>query len=256
MASPYRAPRPVREVPSLLVSLPPVPDSAGAAFPGQVGIPASAALAWWGTAWLRGLATADEVVRHVPGAGVINLLAEAQLNGASGIGLALPIEGDALGLGGPSEFNRAALHQGQAAVSDAGPAWVPVGQGWERWSSRRRPLPDVGEADRALRQELLSAADALAALDVARWNPELADAFLNLNRAADLVAPPGTPAVCVSLAERGLRAEGIAELGLSSDSSAVSASEIMARHDLLTNLDRVARRAIVAAFSPEVWPPA
>lgn len=115
-------------------------------------LPASAVLAWWGTAWLTGHVSADEVLATVPGVGVLDLLAEARLAGATGIGLALPVEGDPVGLGGPAEFNHAALEHGQAAVSDAGPAWVPVGQGWERWSVRRRQVPDVGEADRALRR--------------------------------------------------------------------------------------------------------
>lgn len=218
-------------------------------------LPASAVLAWWGTAWLSGHVSADEVLATVPGVGVLDLLAEARLAGARGIGLALPVEGDPVGLGGPGDFNRAALEQGEAAVSDAGPAWVPVGQGWERWTAARRPLVDVGEADRALRRELLAAAEELAALDVARWRPEAADALMNLRHTTDLSAPPGVPARCVDLAARAFQAEGIVELALVDEGGAVSASEIGLRTDALRGLDRAARRALVAAFSPEVWPP-
>lgn len=219
-------------------------------------MPACGVLAWWGTAWLTGAVGVDEVLEAVPGVGVLDLLAEARLAGATGIGLALPIEGDPVGLGGPPDFNTAALTQGQAAISDAGPGWIPVGQGWERWATQRRQVPDVGEADRALRHALLRAADELAKLDVARWRPEAADALMNLRHTPDLPFPPGVPPRCVDLAGRGLQAEGIVELARADEGAALSASAMALRTDALRALDRAARRAVVAAFSPEVWPPA
>jgi hypothetical protein len=60
----------------------------------------------------------------------------------------------------------------------------------------------------------------------------------------------------VDLAERGLQAAEIVELALEDDGAAVSASEIRARRDALVPLGRAARRALTAAGSPEVWPPA
>lgn len=218
-------------------------------------MPAAAVLAWWGTSWLRGQVSADEVVASVPGVAVMDLLAEARLSGASSIGLALPVEGDPVGLGGPAAFNTAALTHGQAAISDTGPAWIPVGQGWERWSARRRPLHDVGQCDRDLRRVLVSTANDLAALDVARWRPEVADALMNLRHGIQVTAPPGVPARCVDLAQRAFQAEGIVELARADDGAAVSAREMMLRHAALDDLDRTARRALVAAYSPEVWPP-
>lgn len=219
-------------------------------------MPASAVLSWWGTAWLRGAVSADEVLAAVPGVGVLDVLAEARLSGASGIGLALPTEGDPVGLGGPTDFNTAALTHGEAAVADCGIGWIPVGQGWERWQAARRQVPDVGEADRALRSTLISTADSLARLDVARWRPEVADALLNLQHRVALPAPSSVPPRCVDLAQRGFQAEGIVELAVMDDGASVSASEMMLRSDALLALERAARRAIVAAFSPEVWPPA
>ena len=45
------------------------------------------------------------------------------------------------------------------------------------------PLPaDLGEADRGLRMALIDAAESLAALDVARWKPEVADALIDIRR--------------------------------------------------------------------------
>ena len=65
--------------------------------------------------------------------------------------------------------------------------------------------PDVGDADRGLRSALVEAADGVARLDVARWQPEVADELLDLRRVGrDLEAPPGVPARCVDLAGRAL----------------------------------------------------
>ena len=69
-------------------------------------------------------------------------------------------------------------------VRGSGLGLVP--RGWARRSSGRRsppsprPLPDVGEADRELRAALLDSANRLAALDVARWRPEVADELIDL----------------------------------------------------------------------------
>jgi hypothetical protein len=63
------------------------------------------------------------------------------------------------------------------------------------------------------------------------------------------------PPRCVDLAARGLQALEIAALALEDDGSAVTAAEIVARRAALTPLERAGRRALVAACSPEVWPP-
>jgi hypothetical protein len=125
---------------------------------------------------------------------------------------------------------------------------------WQLFAADRRQLPDVGEASRALRAELPAAADRLAALDVATWRPEVADELMNLRRLALPVAPPGTPAACVELAARGLQALSIVDLAREDDGGAVTAYEASQRWDALTGLERAARRAVVAAGSPEVWP--
>jgi hypothetical protein len=127
---------------------------------------------------------------------------------------------------------------------------------WRGYAAHRRQLPDVGEADRGLRAALVQTAQALADLDVARWRPDVADRLMNLRHRAPLAAPPGVPTRCVDLAERGLQAAEIVELALEDDGGAVSASEIRARQDALVPLGRAARRALTAAGSPEVWPPA
>jgi hypothetical protein len=228
-------------------------------------LPHSATLAWWLTAWLRGHEQTDHVldvladdVHLLEGGSALDLLSSARARGATYAGLALPVDGDPLGLGGPRDFNTAALEAGQAVVA-GGLGLVPQEQGetvqWRVFEAGPRQLPDVGEADRALRETLLTAAGDLAALDVARWRPEAADALMNLHHRPALDAPLGTPPRCVDLAARGLQAWAIVDLALDDDGGALSSYEVGRRRGLLQPLGRVARRAVVAACSPEVWPP-
>ncbi|WP_148613165.1 hypothetical protein [Nocardioides rubriscoriae] len=234
-------------------------------------LPVSGRLAWWATAWLRGHVGPDDLldgvldgdVTHVvlgPDPGLVSTLAALRAAGATGFGAAFPAEGDLVGLGGPRELNAAALDAGEAVVAvGAEAALVPARVGptieWTLLPGRRRPLPDVGEADRELRGVLLESAERLAALDVARWRPEVADRLMNLRHRPAVVAPPGIPARCVDLASRGLQALGIAELALEDDGGAITVHEAEQRRGALAPLARAGRRALVAACSPEVWPP-
>lgn len=237
-------------------------------------IEAGLRLAWWGTAWLRGHVVADELLDAVIGDDATHLvlgdgpdagpaeplafgLGRLRRLGLTALGLALPVEGDLLGLGGPRALNEAAVEAGVAVIG-AGVALVPVRVGasvtWHVMAAERRQLPDVGEASRALRAELPATADRLAALDVAKWRPEVADELLNLRRLALPAAPQGTPADCVELAARGLQALVIVDLARYDDGGAVSSYEASQRWEALSGLERAARRAVVAAGSPEVWP--
>jgi len=227
-------------------------------------LPHSAVLAWWLTAWLRGHEQTDHVLdvlardAHLLEAGsALDLLALARTSGAAYAGLALPVEGDPLGLGGPRDFNAAAMDAGQAVVAGS-LGLVPEEQGetvqWRALAADRRQLPDVGEADRTLRESLLGAADDLADLEVARWRPEAADALMNLHHRPTVEAPLGVPPRCVDLAARGLQAWAIVDLALVDDGGALSSYEVERRRGVLQPLGRAARRALVAACSPEVWP--
>lgn len=239
-------------------------------------LPASARLAWWGTAWLRGHVVTDLLIDAViaddathavagldPAGGTdtfVVALGRLRALGATAFGAAIPVEGDPVGLGGPRDFNTAALDVGEAVVvSGAGVGLVPERVGaaitWTAMPAERRQLPDVGEADRTLRAALLESAGALARLDVARWRPEVADELMNLRHRPHLDSPAGVPARCVDLASRGVQALGIVDLALEDDGGAVSAHEIEARRASLVPLARAGRRALVAACSPEVWPP-
>jgi hypothetical protein len=241
-------------------------------------LPAAVRLAWWGTSWLRGHAAADHLIDAVLDQDAVHLLAfpnedpeplvtglgRLRAAGADALGAALPAEGDPVGLGGPGAFNSAALDAGEAVVvlDAAGfvlrglvPDRVGAAVTWSVMVAERRQLPDVGEADRSLRSALPEAADALASLDVARWRPEVADRLMDLRHRPRLVAPPGVPARCAELAARGLQALEIVDLALLDDGGALTALEVESRRAALLPLGRAARRALVAAASPEVWPP-
>jgi hypothetical protein len=207
---------------------------------------------------------ATHAVAGLPGADgtetLVGALARLRALGAPGFGAAFPAEGDPVGLGGPPAFNADALDVGEAVVvSGVEVGLVPHRTGaatvWTAHPAQRRQLPDVGEADRELRAALLASAEALAALDVARWRPEVADQLMNLRHRPALSAPGGVPARCIDLAGRGLQATGIVELALEDDGAAISAYEIEQRRAALVPLDRAGRRALVAACSPEAWPP-
>lgn len=240
-------------------------------------LPDSAHLAWWLTAWLRGLTSPDELLTAVLAGDAAHDvsgidqdddlvplllgLGPIRASGASAAGLALPVEGDLVGLGGPPGFNHEALEVGEAVVLVGGhiglvPRRAGAGVVWQWLPARRRQVPDLGEADRQLRATLVTTADGLARLDVARWRPEVADELSNLHHRPALNAAPGTPAPCVDLAARALQALGIVDLALVDDGGAVTAAEVDVRRAALADLGAAARRALVAACSPEGWPPA
>jgi hypothetical protein len=241
----------------------------------QPALPVSARLAWWGTAWLRGRVVTDlvldavllddatHVVAGLPDVdGSVSLaraLAELRMSGVGSVGLALPEPGDPVGMGGPAGFSAAALEAGEAVVA-GGTGLVPrrVGRAveWTAYAASPRQLADVGEADRGLRRALQETTTSLASLDVARWRPEVADALMNLHHPPTLKPPPGTPERCADLAGRALLARAIVDLALEDDGGAVSAAEVSGRRAALQPLAAAARRGLVAACSPEVWPDA
>lgn len=232
-------------------------------------LPVSASLAWWGTAWLGGQVSPDDLldavfdgdVAHVVGGEpLLTALAGLRGAGATALGAAMPREGALVGLGGPAAFNAAALEAGEAVVAlGAETGLVPRRVGptveWTAYRAARRQVPDIGEADRELRATLTTASSALADLEVARWRPEVADALLDLRRLRVPTAPPGVPAPCAELAARGLQAMGIAELALDDDGGALTADAARLRRAAIVPLDLAGRGALVAACSPEAWPP-
>jgi len=233
------------------------------------GLPRSARLVCWFNAWLPGHCSLDDARDAVVGGDAAHevlglddeplplVFAFARLRdrGAGAATLSLPVPGDPVGLAGPAELNALAIEAGEAAVvNGAGVALVPavVGAGvsWRAVAATDvRTVPDLGEADRQLRETLLETSARLADLDVARWRPEAAEGLHALRDIRPAPLAPGQSPEAQRLAALGLRCQAIAELGLDDDGAAVSAYEASERRDALLRLSHSARHALVAACS-------
>lgn len=230
-------------------------------------LPESARLALWLNAWVAGRVSPDDLRDAVVGddaahdvlidgetAPLLLALGTLRSRGAIGASLALPVPGDLLGLAGPAAANDAALEAGQAVlVRGAGLSLVPVRAGagvvWVGHDAVDLvALPDLFEAGTALRQTVAGAAESLAALDVARWRPEIADELMALRRPVALSLPASTADRIVAVLGLATRCLHIADLALAQDAG-VTSFEIDRRRDALGDLRRASRRALVAACS-------
>lgn len=229
-------------------------------------LPAPVALAVWASAWLRGELSVDEVAAHLgprvpvlvglPGADGAESLAlglgRLRGLGLSAVSASLPAPGDPVGLAGPPAFNAAAVEAAGAVVlhgTGRGLVPAPVGGAveWRCHPAHEPPPSDLGEADRSLRAVLLDVTRRLVDLDVATWQPDIPDALMNLRHRP---APPlprsydGRRRECV---DRALLCLEIVALADDVEPGAVTAHEIEQRRRALSDLDRSARRALVAA---------
>jgi hypothetical protein len=195
------------------------------------------------------------------------VLARLRAGGVRGLQLALPVPGDPLGLPGPARFNELATAAGEAVLTVGahprgllpevvaedpdGPAGVQVV--WRVHPVAARAvldLPSLAEAERDLTEAVRSATRALAALDVARWRPEAADAITAIRAHSDAEGlAPGYPARAHLVLALAQRIGAITALAAGDPGAAVSAGEIRARAENLAPLERAARLAQVAAFN-------
>ncbi|MEU0360299.1 hypothetical protein [Streptomyces cyaneofuscatus] len=252
--------------------------------------PRSGLLAAWGNALLAGLVSPDDAalaivgedavhrVEGLPGeAGPVGLtlaLGRLRALGATGFRVALPVPGHPLGLSGPPDFNARALEAEEAViaygvpyglvpeVSEAGPEGdLHVEVVWRVLPVREAPpadVPSLSEAERELAEALREATAALARLDVAGSGP-VAEAAVDAYRARaeggrgrDVLAP-GYPPRAVRVLELAQRVGLLVSVAYGSGhGGAVSASEIAARGAALRPVERVARRALVAAYNAYV----
>ena len=234
-------------------------------------VPDAARIACWLNAWLAGRESTDEVIDAISWGGrriefigggnlesmsVAFLLAELRRLQVSRVAVALPRPGDLVGLGGPGEFNAAALDAGEAIVLDGArvgfvPARFDTATSWVgRAASPPTYLPDIAQADRDLRHALLHAANGLAELDVSSWSPDAADAVMNLRTSARLDCPMALPsAAATRMTVSALRCSTIVELARRDHGGAATSKEMAARSETLHLLDRASRAALVAACS-------
>lgn len=250
--------------------------------------PRSGLLAAWGNALLAGLVSPDEAalaivgedavhrVEGLPGeAGPVGLtLALGRLRGlgVTGFRVALPAPGHPLGLSGPPEFNARALEAEEAVVAFGAPYGLvpevrevgPVGDlhvevAWRCLPVREAPpadVPSLGEAERELAEALRDATAVLSRLDVAGSGP-VAEAAVDAYRAraerGREVLAPGYPPRAVRVLELAQRVGLLISVAYENGhGGAVSASEIAARGEALRPVERVARRAQVAAYNAYV----
>ncbi len=185
----------------------------------------------------------------------------------------LPVPGDARGLVGPLAATRAAVEAEEAALTvphagGDGRVLVPdvtwFGSELEpgcqvTWVSHRvtdppptASLPQLSEAESALRQAMIEATDALSSLDVARWRDDAADRIA-LVRDGGLPAsliPPGTDRRVLRVLSSAVRVRAIVALATEDDGAAITGWEADRRAAGLRRVDHVARAALVASTTP------
>jgi hypothetical protein len=222
-------------------------------------------LAAWLGAWLRGEVAPDDVVGRLGvGAHVVTglpdaagaeplLLALGTLRrlGTTAAAVALPAPGDPVGLAGPASFNSAALEAGEAVLLDgAGLGLVPVTVGgaveWRSAPAATAPWIDFAEASTGLRSTLLDVTRRLVDLDVASWQPEIPDALMNVRHRPPPALPPSYDGRRVDTVERALLCLDLVRLATEVESGALTAHDVELRQSALVELDRAARRALVA----------
>ncbi|MGN6612240.1 MAG: hypothetical protein ACTHLJ_10740, partial [Angustibacter sp.] len=195
--------------------------------------------------------------------GLLDALRE---RGTHGLRLALPVPGDPAGLPGPAAVNEAALDAGECVVTVGGPSLVLVpevvefGSAYEpgyqvTWqvlacSPLAPPASSASDAERELRQALVTATDVLTDLDVGRWRPDAAERVAALRRPAPTGPLPSTCSPrAVRVIDLAWRVRTIVELAREDDGAAVSGWEASRRAEELRGLDTVSRRALVAAVN-------
>lgn len=250
--------------------------------------PRSGLLAAWGNALLAGFVSPDDAVLAIVGpdavhrvaglpgetgpVGLTLALGRLRTLGVSGYRVALPAPGHPLGLSGPPEFNARALEAEEAVVASGAPyglvpevsAVGPEGDlhvevVWHCLPVREAPpadVPSLGEAERELAEALRDATDVLSRLDVAGSGP-VAEAALDAYRAraerGREVLAPGYPPRAVRVLELAQRVGLLVALARENGhGGAVSASEMAARGEALRPVERVSRRAQVAAYNAYV----
>jgi hypothetical protein len=250
-------------------------------------LPLAVRLAIWAAALARGDADVEAAVRAVQGDdephtvtgndvapdGDLTVLLRWVGHTADDVGVVLPEPGHALGLPGPPALNNAALDAGECVlVSMREPArvqacglvpeverfgsWLEPGVtvDWVAYNCPRPRVVDLGslsDAERALREAMQQATEALAALDIARWREDAADriAVVRDGGLGRGVVPAGHPPRALRVLASAARVRAIVELARQDDGAAVTGWEAGRRDAALRDVDQVARRAMVAAVN-------
>lgn len=253
-------------------------------------LPRSVRLAIWTHAVLDGDADVRDAVRavqgddephtvtgDVPDLGADLTAALGWLSGrAAEVTVVLPVPGHPVGLPGPGELGAAAMDAGEAVLLDlrqpGGPgapdavglvpevtafgSWLEPGTltEWRAWPTQRPRVVDLAslsEAERALREAMRTATEALADLDVARWRDDAADRIAGIRDGGldRRLVPGGTPPRALRVLASAARVRAIVDLAAQDDGAAVNGWQAQHRSAALRDVDHVARRAMVAAVN-------
>jgi hypothetical protein len=248
----------------------------------------SAALAVWGTEYLRGVLSVDQAVERIVGADDLHvvdpieqtpgesdlgeLLEHLEADGVAGLRLALPIAGDPRGLPGPGPMADSALVAGEAVrttLEDGSgdrpgyglvPAVLRQGNDLDgyaitvRWHVYRVPhaAPEPADTRRQAEHELTdalrAATNAMTSLDVARLPPEAAAMLTRIRSAQPALVLPPDHPGA-GLWAQAERLAGIVDLAALDDGAAYDRASALARRDVLRELATAVRRARAAAVN-------
>ncbi|WP_043598927.1 hypothetical protein [Cellulomonas flavigena] len=180
----------------------------------------------------------------------------------------LPVPGEPVAA--PPPVSHDAVEAGECVLLRAGARTLAAVPHVERFGSelepghlvtwRAAPVPDwrtaawaqVGtleEAERGLRQGLLTATEALVSLGVERWRPDAADAIADVRDGAlpERRLPRGVEGQRLRVLSSAARLRGIVALATQDDGGAVNTWQAVQRSTALREVDRGARRAMAAA---------
>lgn len=259
-------------------------------------LPRSASFVVWGNAYLAGRVDAAAALAAVtggdephtvriaadlppPGGGTDpgdpgELLTALRRTGTTRFRVVLPAPGDALGLPGPADFNRAAVPAGECVVTEGRPGALtwglvpvvtrfgsPVEPGTRvTWVVHRVPtVPDpsdtLAEADRELREATLEAGEALAGLDLVDLDGEATAALARLRRDGELpphALPPDSGPRSVGVLTSAARMRLLVATAEQGGGQPLDGQGVGRRAQVLGRLDTVARRALAAAVNAAV----
>ncbi len=227
----------------------------------------------WANSWLRGAVSYDAAVSAIRGAGIGTVrglmdhpepnplgwaLSAVRASGGTPLRLVLPVAGDIRGVPPITELVAATTRAGQLVIgSDL--AFAPdvdpsADGGWLAFeipggvSDGVSPgeQQTVEQAEGCLRLAVFEATDALAALDVARWNPGVE----SLGRGEVLRLPPDHEPTAAALAGRALQLAAILDLARAdAPGAAINAHGAAHRETALRPLSVAVREALMTAYS-------
>jgi hypothetical protein len=236
-----------------------------------------ARLTAWGSAWLAGSASFDQVLDAVasrrpqlggPGfegcgvhpAGIA--LTDWKRAGTQALRLVLPVPGDVRGLAGPAELRATALQAGQAVYgndfgvtvltgpetpSSAGPEIV-----WHRGPATDPP-PDplsIAEAEHELAEAIRETASDFGRRGVTSWLSDIAPALSDARRAGErLHLPASHPPRAVRLIAQAERLTAVFAVVDRDDTGPLTAGEVSERSQALAPLRLAVRRALLAGYN-------